>query len=197
MWSLSEKPGVLRLHSLPAANFYLARNTLCSRPPGPESIMTVELDSTGLVAGDTAGLGLLSTPYAWIGVAKTAAGTSLQMFRGARRWPQGLDAAQRSGGADASPTSVPATSTRITDHTIPAGSVINPPAHLWLRVHCNFDTDEAIFSYSTDGKQFTDLGTPFTTTFQLTTFQGVRPGPLQLQHLPARPAATPTLTTSP
>ena len=30
--------------------------------------MTVELDTSGLVAGDTAGLGLVSTPYAWIGV---------------------------------------------------------------------------------------------------------------------------------
>ncbi|HEY7089674.1 MAG TPA: family 43 glycosylhydrolase, partial [Tepidisphaeraceae bacterium] len=62
-WSLTEKPGVLRLHSLPAANFYNARNSLCQRPPGPESIMTVELDTSGLVAGDTAGLGLVSTPY--------------------------------------------------------------------------------------------------------------------------------------
>jgi hypothetical protein len=44
-----------------------------------------------------------------------------------------------------------------------------------LRVTCNFDTDEAIFSWSADGKQFTPLGNPFTMTFQLTTFQGVRP----------------------
>src|SRR4029079_14774219 len=43
------------------------------------------------------------------------------------------------------------------------------------RVHCNFDTDLAVFSWSADGKAFTTLGTPFTTTFQLTTFQGVRP----------------------
>jgi hypothetical protein len=44
-----------------------------------------------------------------------------------------------------------------------------------LRVHCNFDTDEAIFSWSADGRQFTPLGNPFTTIFQLTTFQGIRP----------------------
>ncbi len=46
---------------------------------------------------------------------------------------------------------------------------------MWLRVHCNFDTDEAVFSWSSDGKQFAPLGSPFTTRFQLTTFQGVRP----------------------
>ena len=51
----------------------------------------------------------------------------------------------------------------------------NPPPHLWLRVACNFDTDEAIFSWSADGRQFTPLGGSFIMTFQLTTFQGVRP----------------------
>ena len=57
----------------------------------------------------------------------------------------------------------------------PMVSPIAPPEYLWLRVHCNFDTDQAIFSWSADGKQFTPLGDPFTMTFQLTTFQGVRP----------------------
>src|SRR4029079_15606313 len=33
----------------------------------------------------------------------------------------------------------------------------------------------AIFSWSADGKNFTPLGKPFTMTFQLRTFQGVRP----------------------
>lgn len=80
-WSLTEKPGVLRLHSLPAENFYYARNSICQRPPGPESIMTVEMDTTGMVAGDTAGFGLVSTPYAWIGVVKSEEGVSLQMCK--------------------------------------------------------------------------------------------------------------------
>jgi hypothetical protein len=57
----------------------------------------------------------------------------------------------------------------------PVDGPANPPRHLWLRVHCNFDTDQAIFSWSADGRTFTPLGIPFTTVFQLTTFQGVRP----------------------
>jgi hypothetical protein len=153
-WSITEKPGVLRLHSLPATNFWSARNSLCQRPPGPESIMAVEMDTAGMVASDTAGLALLSTPYAWIGVVKTAEGTTLQMFRGV--------GGGRRGSAVASTNT-------------PTMGPTNPPSHLWLRVACNFDTDEAIFSWSADGKQFTPLGNPFTTTFQLTTFQGVRP----------------------
>jgi beta-xylosidase len=153
-WSITEKPGVLRLHSLPASDFWTARNSLCQRPPGPESIMTVEMDATGMVAGDTAGLALLSSPYAWIGVVKTAEGGTLQMVQGPR--------SGRPGGA------VPPTNP-------PALGPANAPSHLWLRVACNFDADEAVFSWSADGRQFAPLGNPFPMTFQLTTFQGVRP----------------------
>jgi xylan 1,4-beta-xylosidase len=154
-WSLSEKPGVLRLHSLPAAGFYTARNSLAQRPPAPESVMTVEIDTTGMKVGDTAGLGLISTPYAWIGVVKSAAGTTLQRVTGT------------SGGGPRGNPAPPTVATTM--------GPANPPPHLWLRVHCNFDTDRAVFSWSADGRRFTELGDPFTTTFQLTTFQGVRP----------------------
>src|SRR5205085_4592530 len=75
-----EKAGVLRLHSLPADDFWTARNSLTQRPPGPESVATVELDASGLAAGDTAGLALLNSPYAWIGLVKTAEGVTLQTF---------------------------------------------------------------------------------------------------------------------
>ena len=159
-WSLTEKPGVLRLHSLPAADFYSARNSLCQRPPGPESIMTVELDTSGMANGDTAGLALLSSPYAWIGVMRSAQGTVLRMH----------DNTGTVGGRRGGPPRPTAPAANpVTDG--PA----NPPAHLWLRVHCDFDTDQAIFSWSADGKQFAPLGRPFTMRFQLTTFQGVRP----------------------
>lgn len=156
-WSLTEKPGMLRLHSLPAKDFYSARNSLCQRPPGPESIMTVEMDTTGLAVGDTSGLALLSSPYAWIGVVKTAEGTTLQMT-------------DTTGSVGGRPGSAPATPAKP-----PTMGLTNPPAHLWLRVACNFDTDQAVFSWSADGKEFNQVGRPFTMTFQLRTFQGVRP----------------------
>lgn len=156
-WSLTEKPGVLRLHSLPAENFYAARNSICQRPPAPESIMTVELDTTGMAAGDTAGLALLSSPYAWIGVVKSAEGATLQMYTSPNM------GRGRRGAAAPAPANPPTM------------GPTNPPTRLWLQVHCNFDTDQAIFSWSVDGKEFTPLGNPFTMTFQLTTFQGVRP----------------------
>ncbi|HEX2972927.1 MAG TPA: family 43 glycosylhydrolase, partial [Tepidisphaeraceae bacterium] len=79
-WSLTEKPGVLRLHSLPADDFWMARNSLTQRPSGPECVATVEIDASGLIAGDTVGLALLNLPYAWIGLVKSAEGVALQTF---------------------------------------------------------------------------------------------------------------------
>lgn len=158
-WSLTEKPGVLRLHSLPAVNYYAARNSICQRPPAPESIMTVEMDASGLAVGDNAGLALLSSPSSWIGLVKTADGLTLQMAdavggRGNRRGN-----AVDEGGAAGNVTKGPD----------------NSPAHIWFRVHCNFDTDQSVFSWSANGKDFQTLGSPVTTRFQLQTFQGVRP----------------------
>ncbi len=49
-------------------------------------------------------------------------------------------------------------------------------SRLWLRVHCNFDTDEARFSYSTDGANYEFLGGTIIMPFSLHTFQGVRLG---------------------
>lgn len=140
-WSLTERPGVLRLYSLPASDFWMARNSLTQRPMGPESIVTVELHASGLETGDTAGLALLNAPYAWIGLGKTSEGITVQMFD---------------------------QTNRKTTNT-PTGA-----AHVWLRVVCNFDTEKAVFSWSTDGKKFASLGEPFTMAFQLITFQGIR-----------------------
>jgi beta-xylosidase len=79
-WSLTEKPGALRLHSLPAADFWAARNSLTQRPVGPECVATIELDASGLKPGDVAGLALLSSPYAWIGLERGEGGLTLQVF---------------------------------------------------------------------------------------------------------------------
>jgi beta-xylosidase len=53
-------------------------------------------------------------------------------------------------------------------------SVALPGPHLWLRAHCNFDTEQGVFSVSTDGTSFQTVGDPLPLVFQLKTFQGVR-----------------------
>jgi xylan 1,4-beta-xylosidase len=51
-----------------------------------------------------------------------------------------------------------------------------PPGttRVWLRASCDFESEEAGFSFSTDGDNFTALGDTFAMVFQLKTFQGVR-----------------------
>jgi hypothetical protein len=140
-WSLTEKPGVLRLHALVAKDFWMARNSLTQRAIGPESTATVELDTAGMKSGDTAGLALLNLPYAWLGVKRGDAGSEVVWYD------------QTKGESK---------------------SVALPATHLWLRAHCNFDTEQGAFSYSLDGSTFLPLGADLTMVFQLKTFQGVR-----------------------
>lgn len=79
-WSLTEKKGMLRLHTLPAKNFMYAKNTLTQRVMGPESNATVVLDVKSLKQGDVAGLALLNVPYYWIGVIRTNQGLAIRFY---------------------------------------------------------------------------------------------------------------------
>jgi beta-xylosidase len=83
-WSLTERPGFLRLHALPAASFWEARNTLTQRAIGPLSSPTIALDLAGLAEGDSAGLALLNLPYATLGVEKDKDGQALVLYDQAR-----------------------------------------------------------------------------------------------------------------
>lgn len=79
-WSLQERPGYLRLHSLPAADLWSARNTLTQRSIGPVSIPIAELDASGLQNGDVAGLALMNFPYAWIGIKRDSNRFAIEQF---------------------------------------------------------------------------------------------------------------------
>jgi xylan 1,4-beta-xylosidase len=140
-WSLVAHKGYLRLSSLPAKDFWTARNSITQRAVGPESVVTTELDSKGLKAGDLAGLALLNLPYAWIGITKKDGKTEVRQFD--------------------------------QQHNQVITESINA-SRIWLRVHCNFDTEKALFSYSLDGKSFKAIGDTTIMVFQLKTFQGVR-----------------------
>ena len=140
-WSLTERPGWLRLHSLAAKDLWTARNTLTQRGIGPQSSATTVLDAAGMRDGDIAGLGLLNRPFGWIGVHRSAAGLALQQYD------------QRTDSTITTPLRGP---------------------RVWLRADADFLTEQARFSYSTDGAHWTALGAPFTMVFQLVTFQGIR-----------------------
>lgn len=145
-WSLTARPGFLRLQSLPATDFWFARNTLTQRAVGPESVATVIVDPAGLQPGDHGGLALVNYPYATLGISRDGDGHLTVVRRDQNR-----------------------------DDPVRLSLPADTP-HIWLRAHCNFDTEQAVLSTSTDGEAFTPVGEPFTTVFQLQTFQGVRYG---------------------
>ncbi|WP_084646254.1 family 43 glycosylhydrolase [Devosia insulae] len=140
-WSLDERPGHLRLHTLPASDFWWAKNTLTQRAVGPRSTVTTLLDGAGLAPGDVAGLGLFGMPWRWVGLARTDSGYEIRAF----------------------------------DYQ--TGRTITAPAatsRVWLRAECDFLTELAQLSFSTDGESFTAIGEPMIMVFQLETFQGIR-----------------------
>ncbi len=69
-WSLSERRGFLRLHTLPAADLMAARNSLTQRATGPRSTPTAVLETRGLRDGDVAGLALFGLPWRTLGVTR-------------------------------------------------------------------------------------------------------------------------------
>jgi beta-xylosidase len=140
-WSLTERPGFLRLHSLPSTDFWWARNSLTQRAIGPESTATAALDTSGMKPGDVAGLALLNFPYAWIGIKRDADGLTLEQYD------------QATGKSVREPIQWPS---------------------VRLRVHCDFDTDTAQFSFSANAPGFKSIGDELKLPFQLKTFQGVR-----------------------
>lgn len=140
-WSLAERRGFLRLHTMPAKSFWEARNTLTQRAIGPKSSPVVKLDAADLQTGDVAGLALLNKPYAWIGIERDDKGFTVAQFN------------EHSGQTARA---------EMTGNT------------LWVKADCDFLSETAQFSYSTDGKRFLPLGEPFEMVYQLTTFQGIR-----------------------
>lgn len=79
-WTLTERPGFLRLYSLPSADFWQAKNSLTQRSIGPRSTPTVTIESNGLKIGDIAGLSVFGKPYAWIGVERSDNGFAVAYY---------------------------------------------------------------------------------------------------------------------
>lgn len=143
-WSLSERPGFLRLHSLPAREFWWARNSLTQRAIGPESIATEVLDASGLAAGDVAGLALLNLPYLWLGVSRES-----------KDGPFGIELFDQNGG---------------TSIRVPARSAA---LQLRVHCNFDLDTARFSYRDGTNAS-FQPIGGEFQLPFQLKTFQGVR-----------------------
>lgn len=67
-WTLTERPGYMRLKASQAANLKEARNTLTQRVQGPSSEGSVVMGLAGLKEGNVAGFGVFQFPYAYVAV---------------------------------------------------------------------------------------------------------------------------------
>ena len=136
-WSLSERPGWLRLTTGQlATGLPDARNTLTQRTFGPQCSSEVLLDGSGLKVGDFAGLSAFQSCRADIGLRRTEAGLELYAIQ---------EAPQRGPGR---------TTTRVTRELLCQKAIKET---VQLRIRYDFDKDQAWLSYCW-GEVNPDLG---------------------------------------
>ncbi len=151
-WSLSARPGFLRLKTETAPNLTNARNTLTQRTEAPVCTGVIKIDTSHLQPGDRAGLCLLEQHFGCLAVYKDAGGQRIVRVE------------NKNGDLKAPSEDITDTVPAVTDTT------------LWLKARCDFNSNTAQFSYSADGQNFTPLGGDFPMHFTLATFQGERFG---------------------
>jgi hypothetical protein len=128
-WSLSERPGFLRLHAfkpLKPGNLLKAGNTLSQRiVRTSKSEATLQLDLHAMADGQQAGLCHFSKDYSTLGITQAGDVRTLTFAHAGK---------------------------------ITAGPTISGES-IWLRSTWDF-SGQSQFSYSLDGKQYTDFGSP-------------------------------------
>ena len=157
-WSLTERPGWLRLKAVSAAaELHQAQGMLTQRifaDPDKASTGTIRLDVSKLKEGDRAGICIFQDPYAMICVEKTSK-KGYQL-----RWRQNK---VRNRGRDLDP--------------IGQRVVIKPKKGIvWLRAAIKYGDNKAYFFYSLDGKRWERFGGETQQSFNLTVFVGSRFG---------------------
>ena len=149
-WSLTERPGWLRLKPTVATSFWSARNTLVQKGQGPASRAEVKVDIRHLASGDRCGFGTFGQFSANLTVRRGADGAVALAMEVTEDTVAG-----------------PQTQTRATT-PLATGDA------LWLRTDMDFTTDLGRLAYSVDGARWTGIGGSFPLAFawRTGTFQG-------------------------
>jgi beta-xylosidase len=138
-------------------DLYSARNTLTHRIQGPSSTATVTLDLSAMRDGDRTGLAMLRDSSAWIGIKRDGGRNRVVMINGLTmdsNWNT-TNTGGEVAGADFNGT------------------------RIWLRANADIRPGagrQAVFSYSTDGVNFTRVGPGFTMNNAWQFFMGYRFG---------------------
>jgi beta-xylosidase len=151
-WSLTARPGFLRLYPTGATNFWYARNTLIQKGQGPWSGTAVKFDLSNLQPGDVCGLGTLGKTNGNIAITCNSPGNftlSMNLI-----------------------VPIDGTDTNLATSTIAtapfAGSTI------YLRTGLDFIKNQGTLLYSSDGISWAQLGVKFNLAYDWATgtFQG-------------------------
>jgi beta-xylosidase len=148
-WSLSERPGFLRLKPTVAPDFWNARNSFTHKGVGPKSCADVTLDISHLEPGDCAGLGMIGKGITTLTIQRSAEGqVKLSLANGS----QGASAVAEKATAE----------------------VPGKPSSLHLALQMDFGTRRGRCAYSVDGKEWTLVGEDFNLLWdwRTGTFQG-------------------------
>ncbi|MBQ8922102.1 MAG: family 43 glycosylhydrolase [Oscillospiraceae bacterium] len=163
-WSVTERPGYLRLHNKTVTNkFLFARNTLTMRTEGPACSSVIKLDASGMKAGDRAGLSAFQFKYGNVGVYVGNDGKKHVYME--RNTTTGSKVEDESA-------------TMIEQKDLSGDEV-------YLKIDFNFATvdssynvsnniDKANFYYSYDGSNWTKIGDTLSMSYDLTLFTGYR-----------------------
>lgn len=152
-WSLTERPGYLRLRTARVAdNLFLAPNTISQRMCGPGETATVRMETAGMKPGDRAGFAALNGDTGYVGVEAGDNGKWIVMGTTSVALGNGHKV---TGTTDTESVRVPLEGDEV-----------------YLRISTDFrpGQDLARFSYSTDGENWTPAGEPFRMIFDYRRF---------------------------
>ncbi|KAK4221901.1 glycosyl hydrolase [Podospora fimiseda] len=163
-WSLDSNGGGLVLKTAAVTgDLFAARNTLTHRIVGPKSRGTFRIDVSKMADGDRAGAVLFRDQAGYIGIHKSGNTASIVVVNGLNL-VEGQWTTSSTGKVAATGPSVTA-------------------SEVWFRVQADitpaFGTNigrQAVFSYSLDGKTFTNLGPALSMTNSWRYFTGYRYG---------------------
>lgn len=149
-WSLTARPGWLRLGATAADNIWLARNTLTQKAQGPAARAVAQVDLAGIRAGDICGFGTFGKYSAQLSVVGQPGGTRALTMRVTDATIEGPRVTIRE-------PAIPIKATR-----------------LWLRTDTDFVRNIGRVAYSIDGRRWQEVGGPFPLAFdwRTGTFQG-------------------------
>lgn len=151
LWSLTERPGYLRLKAgILAHNILDARNTLTQRTFGPSCTGTISVDLSCMNDGDVVGLSIFQIRYGFVGVRKDDGHLTVVMQRAMDK-------------EDA-------------DGTVIESVKFDGNTQIYLHAHCDYVDrhDKVTFYYSTDGSVWKEIGEEMPIYFDMPHFCGNR-----------------------